>query len=410
MRELAILVGEKIPHQTNSLEELSQLADTAGADVALCKEFTTKKPTAKYFLSKGQIEALAEIVSNTQANLVVFDQELTSTQQRNIEEVVGTKIIDRTQLILDIFAQHAFTQEGKLEVELAQLNYLLPHLTGKGVELSRLGGGIGTRGPGETKLEYDRRRIRNRITHLNKKLKKVSRQRDIQRQRRIKNMLPMIALVGYTNSGKTTLINKLSGADLPAGDALFMTLDSRMRKIMLPENQKALLIDTVGFIKRLPHQLVASFQSTLEEVRYADTLIQVVEASSPDLEQKERVVRKILEELNASDKPMVTVLNKTDLLSVEERRQVKRILPEGIFISATKGEGIDRVKERLSQILQERREELQLFLPQMNINLLPFLYNEGKVLEEEHGPQGVKIRVSVSPEIAGKLKRFRIGR
>jgi len=407
MRELAILVGQKTPSPNNSLQELRQLADTAGADIAICKEFNTKKLTPNYFLSKGQVEELAEMVQNKGADLVVFDQELSSVQQRNIEEVVEVKIIDRTQLILDIFAQHAFTQEGKLEVELAQLNYLLPRLTGKGIELSRLGGGIGTRGPGETKLEYDRRRIRNRIVFLNKKIKKVSRQREIQRKRRIKNRIPMIALVGYTNSGKTTLVNKLSGSDLPAGDALFITLDSRMRKIMLPDNQKALLIDTVGFIKRLPHQLVASFQSTLEEVKYADILIQVIESSNSDLEEKERVVRKVLEELESLDKPMITVLNKTDLLSLEDRRQVRRTLPEGIFVSATKGEGIEEIKERLSQILKEGREELQLFLPQKRVDLLPFLYQESQVLEEKYEPKGIKIKVLVTPEVAGKLRQFR---
>ena len=296
------------------------------------------------------------------ADLVIFDMDLHPVQQRNLEEVLGARVIDRTQLIMDIFAQHAHTEEGKLEVELAQLKYLLPRLTGKGKELSDLGGGIGTRGPGEKKLEYDRRRIRERIKTLERKLEKVMKHRENLRRRRKKLGIPVITVVGYTNAGKTTFINKLTHSQLLAGDKLFLTLDTRMRKLVFPSGKWVILADTVGFIRRLPPQLLASFQATLQETLHSHALIHVIDPIPTKWLEMRNTVRRTLEEIGAGGKPVIEVVNKIDLLSMPERRRIKRILPHAILVSSKTGEGMEKVKKRIEELLEEREKPWEYFI------------------------------------------------
>src|SRR5215813_13369809 len=298
-----------------SLEELGGLAEAAGADVVLRVLQERPKPDPSTFLGAGKIEMLAASAAETDVDIVVFDNELTPAQLRQIEEEVGRKIVDRTQLILDIFARRARTREGKLQVELAQLKYLLPRLVGAGAALSRLGGGIGTRGPGETKLETDRRRIRTRIHALSEDIEKVRQRRNQLRERRQKQSVPTVALVGYTNAGKTTLFNALTRADAEASNALFVTLDPLVRQVRLPDSRELLLSDTVGFIDRLPHALVAAFRATLEEVAEADLVLHVIDASASDRERRMAAVRAVLEEVGATDVPLIEVYNKTDQLT-----------------------------------------------------------------------------------------------
>ena len=302
-REQAILVGMESPEVTpeetaSSLEELARLADTAGADVLLQLTQRRGRPDAATFLGRGKAEELASFCRSLGAGLVIFDRELSAAQARNLESVTGVRIIDRTQLILDIFARRARTREGKLQVELAQLNYLLPRLVGRGTELSRLGGGIGTRGPGETKLEVDRRRIRKRIAELNEAIRDVQKHRELLRRSRKEIPVPLAALVGYTNAGKSTILKKLTGAQVLVEDKLFATLDPTTRRVVLPNNEVVLLTDTVGFIRNLPHHLVAAFRATLEEVVEADLLLHVVDASHPDLEGQMEAVERVLESLD----------------------------------------------------------------------------------------------------------------
>src|SRR6266849_1611460 len=303
-----------------SLDELTGLAQAAGAEVVLRVLQERPKPDPSTFLGSGKIQTLAASCAETGVDVVIFDNELTPAQLRQIEEEVGRKIIDRTQLILDIFARRARTREGKLQVELAQLKYLLPRLVGAGDALSRLGGGIGTRGPGETKLETDRRRIRTRIHAVTADIERVRRRRAQLRERRHKTSVPTVALVGYTNAGKTTLFNVLTRSDAEASDALFVTLDPLIRQVKLPDNRELLVSDTVGFIDRLPHALVAAFRATLEEVADADLGLHVIDASAPDRDRRMNAVRQVLDEVGAIDVPLVEVYNKIDRLSAEERR------------------------------------------------------------------------------------------
>ncbi len=407
-KELAILVSDKKHSGYDPQEELRQLARTAGAEVIDCASFDFLHPTANLFIGKGQAEKLRDLCVEKNAELIIFDRELSPVQQRNLEEITGVRVIDRTQLILDIFAQHAKSKEGELQVELAQMNYMLTRLTGKGIGLSRLGGGIGTRGPGEMKLEYDKRKIRKHITVLNKRLKKISLHRELKREKRKENMDPLIVLVGYTNSGKTTLINNLSSSNFAQGDKLFLTLDSVMRKIDVGNNQKAILADTVGFIRGLPYQLIESFKSTLEEVNYADILVHVIDSSSIDIEGNYKVVFDILRELNASDKPTVTILNKEDKLTAEGKRQLQRIFPDGIFISASKGDNIESLKAKLFQILQSKREIVEISIPFDKMNILSIIHERGKIITKEFKNNGVKITAEIPRALSGKLDPYKI--
>src|SRR3954468_22107022 len=326
-----------------SLDELAGLADAAGAQVVLRVLQERPKPDPSTFLGGGKIKSLAASAAEARIDVVIFDNELTPAQLRHVEEQVGRKVVDRTQLILDIFARRARTREGKLQVELAQLKYLMPRLVGAGAALSRLGGGIGTRGPGETKLETDRRRIRQRISILGKDIEHVRRRREQLRERRHKAAVPTVALVGYTNAGKTTLFNSLTGDTAVASDALFVTLDPLVRKVKLPDRRELLVSDTVGFIDRLPHSLVAAFRATLEEVAAADLLLHVIDASSPDRERHMAAVSAVLSEVGAERVPSIDVFNKSDRLDAAERARIAAVYPAALTVSAATGEGRDEL-------------------------------------------------------------------
>jgi GTP-binding protein HflX len=326
----------------HSLDELAGLAAAAGAQVVLRLLQERAKPDPATFLGSGKVAALAAACAETRADVVIFDNELSPAQLRNLEESLDRKVVDRTQLILDIFARRARTREGKLQVELAQLKYLMPRLVGAHRALSRLGGGIGTRGPGETKLETDRRRIRHRISMLSRDIDAVRRRRAQLRDRRQRAAVPTVALVGYTNAGKTTLFNALTGDDAVASDALFVTLDPLVRKVRLPDRRELLVSDTVGFIDRLPHSLVAAFRATLEEVAAADLLLHVIDASNPDRDRHMRAVRTVLADVGAEHVPVIDVFNKCDRLEAGERARASAG-PGALCVSALAGEGRDEL-------------------------------------------------------------------
>jgi GTPase len=354
--ERAALVG-LITHRARrleaerSLDELAGLAQAAGADVVLRVLQERPKPDPSTFLGSGKIQLLAVSASDTAVDVVIFDNELTPAQLGQIEEKVGLRIVDRTQLILDIFARRARTREGKLQVELAQLKYLLPRLVGSSAALSRLGGGIGTRGPGETKLETDRRRIRTRIHVISEDIEQVRKRRTRVRERRHKASVPTVALVGYTNAGKTTLFNALTRAEAETSDALFVTLDPLIRQVRLPDSRELLVSDTVGFIDRLPHALVAAFRATLEETADADLVLHVIDAAAPDRDRRMNAVRQVLEEVGALDVPMLEVYNKCDALTPDERRRLQDQDPSALCISALTGQGMDELLETLTSRL-----------------------------------------------------------
>ena len=356
-RERAALVGLALRRATrldaeHSLEELAGLADAAGATVALTMIQERQTPDPATFLGSGKLDELAEGCERTGADLVIFDNELTPAQLRQIEERVDRKVIDRTQLILDIFARRARTREGKWQVELAQLKYLLPRLVGAGTALSRLGGGIGTRGPGETKLETDRRRIRQRIHSISHEIDAIRGRRRHARGRRQKASVPLVALVGYTNAGKTTLFNLLTNESAEASNALFVTLDPLVRQVGLPDNRQLLLSDTVGFIDRLPHTLVAAFRATLEQVAGADLILHVIDAASPDRERQVDAVHRVLEEMGASGVTRLEVFNKADLVDGADADRLRRTHPEAVFMSALKRKGHKELIETVATMLE----------------------------------------------------------
>jgi GTP-binding protein HflX len=347
-QERAALVGLFSGHPRyfdpeHSLDELAGLAAAAGAAVMLRVLQERPKPDPATFLGSGKIETLAVSCDELDIDVVIFDNELTPAQLRNLEERLDRKVLDRTQLILDIFARRARTREGKLQVELAQLKYLMPRLVGAGTALSRLGGGIGTRGPGETKLETDRRRIRHRISIIAKDIDQVRQRRTQLRERRHKAAVPTVALVGYTNAGKTTLFNRLTGGEAVASNALFVTLDPLVRKVRLPDRRELLVSDTVGFIERLPHSLVAAFRATLEEVASADLLLHVIDASNPDRDRHIAAVHAVLAEVGADRVPDLEVFNKCDAISDSERTRIRALHPGGLCVSAITGEGRDEL-------------------------------------------------------------------
>lgn len=398
-RERAVLVGMESPadelqHVANSMEELARLTETAGADVLQQVMQKRSRPDAATLIGRGKADEVAAICRELGAGLIIFDRELSPAQSRNLEDITGVRVIDRTQLILDIFAGRAKTSEGKLQVELAQLNYLLPRLIGHGVELSRLGGGIGTRGPGETKLEVDRRRIRRRIAELKNEIKEIKKHRDLLRKGRKEIPLPLAALVGYTNAGKSTLLKKLTGAEVLVEDKLFATLDPTTRKIILPNKGLVLLTDTVGFIQNLPHHLVAAFRATLEEVVEADLLLHVVDASHPNMDAQVEAVNTVLQSLGASEKPFILVYNKIDCLPAADYPRKDNGI-RSVYISALTGLGLDDLLAALERALTARRIRKKFFIPYQKSGLVSLLYQKGKVLHENHGQDGVDVDVEI---------------
>ncbi len=335
----------------HSLDELAGLADAAGASVALRMLQERPRPDPATFIGSGKVTNLAAACAEADVDVVIFDNELTPAQLRQLEEKLERKVIDRTQLILDIFSRRARTREGKWQVELAQLKYMLPRLVGSSTALSRLGGGIGTRGPGETKLETDRRRIRVRIQAIQKEIDQVRQRRTQLRERRQKQSVPTVALVGYTNAGKTTLFNRLTNEKAVASDALFVTLDPMIRQVHLPDRRELLISDTVGFIDRLPHALVAAFRATLEEVAEAELALHVIDAASPDRERHVAAVQRVLEEVGAVDVPLIDVYNKADAITPDERRRIAERDPGAAVISASTGEGIDELIQMVASRL-----------------------------------------------------------
>ena len=370
-----------------SLDELASLAETAGAMVMTRVLQNRMKPDPATYIGSGKAEELQLTCQTLEIDLAILDDELTGAQQRNLENALGVRVIDRTALILDIFAQRAQSAEGKLQVELAQMKYRLPRLQGMGAALSRLGGGIGTRGPGETRLEVDRRRIRRRIDDLENQLKEIKKQRDLRRARREKTGQTTVALVGYTNAGKSTLLNALSGADVLVEDKLFATLDPVMRKVELPENRECLVVDTVGFIRKLPHQLVQAFRSTLEEALYADLLVVVSDLSSPSYAQQRATVFQVLNELGAGDKPILEALNKSDAAHITGMIEPA----DAILISARDGQGLDALKAEISRRVAALRHRAELVVPYHKGGVLSLIHERGQVLSEEYTDTGTAV-------------------
>ena len=370
-----------------SLDELASLAETAGAMVITRVLQNRMKPDPATYIGSGKAEELQLTCQAMEIDLAILDDELTGAQQRNLENALGVRVIDRTALILDIFAQRAQSAEGKLQVELAQMKYRLPRLQGMGAALSRLGGGIGTRGPGETRLEVDRRRIRRRIDDLENQLKEIKKQRDLRRARREKTGQVTVALVGYTNAGKSTLLNALSGADVLVEDKLFATLDPVLRRVELPENRECLVVDTVGFIRKLPHPLVQAFRSTLEEALYADLLVIVSDLSSPNYRQQRETVFQVLSELGAGDKPILEALNKADRAKISGMIEPA----DAILISAKNGDGLESLKSEISRRIATLRHQVELNIPYAKGNVLSLIHERGQVLSEEYTDTGTKV-------------------
>jgi GTP-binding protein HflX len=399
--------GMRRPTAERSLEELGGLAEAAGAEVVLRVLQERPKPDPSTFIGAGKTKILAASCAETRADVVIFDNELTPAQLRQIEGEVGRKIIDRTQLILDIFARRAKTREGKLQVELAQLKYLLPRLVGAGVALSRLGGGIGTRGPGETKLETDRRRIRTRIHAIGEDIELVRRRRAQLRERRHKASVPTVALVGYTNAGKTTLFNALTGAGAEASNALFVTLDPLVRQLRLPDNRELLVSDTVGFIDRLPHALVAAFRATLEEVAEADLILHVIDAAAPDRLRRMDAVRKVLEEVGAVDVPLIDVYNKCDAITHDERRRLQDQDPAALLISAMAREGLDELVDTVaSRLALDVRRMTLTFDPDdpADRERIARVYRHARVLVHEARDGRISIVADIPRRLADRIQ------
>ncbi len=396
-QEKAVLMGIE---SMESLEELKRLAETAGAEVVAGFIQKRDKPDSALFIGKGRAEELARECQALEADVCIFDEELTGMQVRNLEETLRIKVIDRTALILDIFAQRASSAEGKLQVELAQLQYRSARLIGQGLVLSRLAGGIGTRGPGESQLEMNRRRIRMRMTELKRRLDELEKQRNIRRKSRERNEVPVVALVGYTNAGKSTLLNALTGADVYVQDQLFATLDAVSRRMETAEKTPYLLTDTVGFIRKLPHTLISAFRSTLDEAVLADVLVIVSDGASPEMMQQHDTVEQVLEELGATEQKRIEVINKCDVAS-----DPAPAFPGAILISAKTGEGLDELKNAIAAALQESYAPTSFRIPFSRYGILSEIRGIGRVITEEHTAEGTEVTVMLAREDTERLIR-----
>ncbi|MEP6603484.1 MAG: GTPase HflX [Spartobacteria bacterium] len=410
--ERAVLVGLEQNGVTkwdlkDSLDELRELANSAGAEVVDTVTQKLQKPTAPYYIGKGKAEMIKDSLQDRHVTSIIFDDELSPAQGRNLETLLARKVIDRTQLILDIFAQRARSREGRLQIELAQLQYLLPRLTRMWSHLSRQTGGIGTRGPGETQLEVDRRRVQERIARLERELQAVRRTRAVQRDGRKRHQWPVASVVGYTNAGKSTLLNLLTGADVKAEDRLFATLDPTTRSFTLPNKQRLLLTDTVGFLRKLPHTLIESFKATLEEVHEADLLIHVVDLSHPRVDEQMEAVDSVIKELDAFGKQTLIVFNKIDKLENRELAEayLKRF-PGSVAISARSGENVAVLVQALQDALNSWRLKLRFRIPTNESALLAEIHRVGHVLELRYEGDDAVIVANVPPQLEQRLSRF----
>lgn len=404
-KERVILVGvseQDGDDAEDSLAELAELVKTAGASVAgtLIQKRELIHPGT--YVGTGKVAEIAELLEHTGATGIVCDDELSPAQLKNLETMLNTKVMDRTLIILDIFAARATTSEGKIQVELAQLKYRLSRLTGLGRSMSRLGGGIGTRGPGEKKLEIDRRLINDRIAQLNRELKEVVKHREIARAKRERNAVPVVVIVGYTNAGKSTLLNHLTDAEVLEEDKLFATLDPTTRMLELEGHQQVLLTDTVGFIRKLPHHLIEAFKSTLEEAKYADYIIHVVDASNPQRDKQMYIVYETLDHLGVKNKKILTLFNKIDIRTDDDQLQDFRA-DHVLQISATENAGLDAVKDVLQEMLREDKIYIERVIPYAQAGVLQLVRNKGELVSEEYVPEGISIRAYVPMEVYGKL-------
>lgn len=405
IEERVILVGvseQEGDDAEDSLAELAELVKTAGAVVVgtLIQKRESIHPGT--YVGTGKVDEIAQLLAVTGATGIVCDDELSPAQMKNLELILATKVMDRTLIILDIFAARATTSEGKIQVELAQLKYRLSRLSGLGKSMSRLGGGIGTRGPGEKKLEIDRRLINDRIAQLNRELKEVVKHRDITRARREKNDVPVVAIVGYTNAGKSTLLNHLTDAEVLEEDKLFATLDPTTRMLELDGHQQVLLTDTVGFIRKLPHHLIEAFKSTLEEAKYADYIFHVVDASNPQMDKQMHIVYETLDRLGVKNKKIVTLFNKMDQRMDDEPLQDFRA-DHILMISAARNEGLDEIKELLQEMLREDKVYVERVIPYAQAGIIQLVREKGELVSEEYVPEGISIKAYVPMEVYGKL-------
>ena len=405
IEEKVILVGvseQEGDDAEDSVTELAELVKTAGATVVgtLIQKRETIHPGT--YVGTGKVEEIAQLIAQTGATGIVCDDELSPAQLRNLENMLDTKVMDRTLIILDIFAARATTSEGKIQVELAQLKYRLSRLSGLGKTMSRLGGGIGTRGPGEKKLEIDCRLINDRIAQLNRELKEVVKHREITRAKRAKSEVPVVAIVGYTNAGKSTLLNHLTDAEVLEEDKLFATLDPTTRMLELDGHQQVLLTDTVGFIRKLPHHLIEAFKSTLEEAKYADYIFHVVDASNPQMDKQMHIVYETLDHLGVKNKKMVTLFNKMDQRTEEEPLQDFRA-DHILQISAANNQGLDEIKALLQEMLREDKVYIERVIPYAQAGIIQLVREKGELISEEYVPEGIEIKAYVPMEVYGKL-------
>lgn len=404
--EKVILVGVSVEENDDtekSLDELEELARTAGA-VTVGRVIQNREQIhPATYVGKGKIDEIKELLWETEATGIICDDELSPAQLGNLQDALDTKVMDRTLIILDIFAERASTSEGKIQVELAQLKYRQSRLVGLGKSLSRLGGGIGTRGPGEKKLEMDRRLIKGRIAQLNRELKEVKRHREVTREQRNRNHLPVIAIVGYTNAGKSTLLNKLTGASVLEEDKLFATLDPTTRGLKLQSKQEILLTDTVGFIRKLPHHLIEAFKSTLEEAKYADIILHIVDASNPQLDEQMHIVYETLRQLEVVNKPIITAFNKQD--KVDSEMIIRDFKADYVVkISAKTGEGLENLLDTIEQVLRQQKIMVEKIYSYAEAGKIQLIRKYGELLKEEYGEEGIFVKAYVPVDIYGKIQ------